>query len=116
MTVSFATPESVTIHVVVNLVFEGVHCWPECPLPSVAFLKHPHRHLFHVRAEKEVAHTDRDVEIIVLKRDMTMFCNENLAKGGRESCEDMALRLLNEFGLASCEVLEDGENGAKVIR
>lgn len=54
--------------VVVNLEVEGTHCWPECPIPEVSFLRNPHRHVFKIRCEKPVSHSDRDVEIIMLKR------------------------------------------------
>lgn len=102
------------IQVVVRLQFEGVHCWPECDLPGVEFLRSPHRHIFHVEARRLVEHSDRDVEIILLKRAMEKFCREMYRDAGRKSCEDMAMELIAAFDLASCQVLEDGENGAYV--
>jgi hypothetical protein len=102
------------IYVVVTFAFDGVHHWPECPFPEVEFLRYPHRHLFHVKMTKPVTHADRDVEIIMLKREAQDFCVMNFSNAGRRSCEDMALALLSEFNLTSAEVLEDGENGAIV--
>lgn len=102
------------IEVVVRFQFEGIHCWPECPLPEVSFLRDPHRHIFHVEARKLVTHTDRDVEIILLKRAMSAYCVEQYTDAGRRSCEDIAMELLSAFDLASVQVLEDGENGAMV--
>ena len=100
--------------VVVQFRFEGVHYWPECPIPEVSFLRHPHRHEFHVRIEKAVSHNDREVEIIMLKREAQDFCNMNFSNAGRRSCEDMAQALIEQFGLSMAEVLEDGENGARL--
>ena len=104
--------------IVVKFAVEGIHCWPECPIPDVSFLRDPHRHMFYVKATKLVTHNDRDVEIIMLKRDMMHFLNADFAnsKGthnfGRMSCEEIAEGLIKEFDLKSCEVLEDNENGA----
>jgi hypothetical protein len=49
--------------------FEGLHCWPSAP-DEVAFLRSPHRHIFHCRARLEVFHQDREVEFILLKRNL----------------------------------------------
>lgn len=104
------------ILVVVNIVFEGVHNWPECPHEDVSFLRYPHRHTFHIRAEKEVVHSDRDVEIIRLKRKIIegLVVEFPLGNLGRMSCEDLCFHLIGRHTLHACEVLEDGENGAKV--
>lgn len=99
--------------VVVKLQVEGTHCWPDCPIEDVSFLRNPHRHMFHVKATKEVTHDDRDVEIIMLKRAI-----EHHLKNGYNgefhsmSCEMIARDLIVTFDLLNCEVLEDGENGA----
>lgn len=95
--------------------FEGFHCWPDAP-DEVAFLRDRHRHVFHVRAEKAVTHSDRDVEFVLLGRAVKAFC-EGLA-GSAEveswSCEHWAEALIERFDLTACEVWEDGENGARV--
>ena len=104
-----------TMSVVVNFRFDGVHSWPECPLDPVSFLRHPHRHEFHVRATKGVTHAERQVEIIMLKRAMQEYCTMWLCGPHTKSCETMALELLQFFSLSSCEVTEDGENGAVVM-
>jgi len=49
-------------NIIINLEFEATHCWPECPIEEVAFLRSPHRHVFHVQMKRDVAHDDRDVE------------------------------------------------------
>ena len=101
--------------IVVTLRIEGTHNWPECPLEEVSFLKHPHRHEFHIKVKKIVQHNDRDLEIIMFKRMMQSYFTAKWgkpAKFGRMSCEDIAEHLMDKFDLQSCEVLEDGENGA----
>lgn len=109
-------------NIIINTQVEGVHSWPECNIEQVSFLKHPHRHMFHICCKKEVSHDDRDIEIIKLKRRINFFlyhhyyepkshhCNfENM------SCEMIARKLMVEFKLNYCSVLEDGENGAEII-
>ena len=54
-------------YIVVRLCFEGIHCWPECDIQDVQFLKNPHRHIFYVTVKWEVKHSDRDKEFISLK-------------------------------------------------
>lgn len=105
------------IAVVINFEFEGIHCWPACTLTQVMFLQHAHRHIFHVRCEKEVSHCDRDEEIILLKRSAQAYIAERFPNRdlGSLSCEMIAEELLKKFNLSSCEVLEDGENGARVV-
>lgn len=108
-----------TKYIVVKLVVEGIHCWPECPIEEVKFLREPHRHLFHIRASKEVSHNDRDIEIIKLKRDIRAYLWETYGDGrqcqfDRMSCEDLAEEILKEFNCEVVEVLEDNENGAIV--
>lgn len=104
--------------IVVNFEFEAVHCWPGCPIDEVFFLRHPHRHLFRVNAQKEVLHDDRDIEIIMFKKLLQSSCEEKVKQDDfkTSSCEQIAAWLLKEFDLSECSVLEDGENGARVIR
>lgn len=106
--------------VVVNLKVEGIHCWPDCPFEDVAFLRNPHRHLFTVTATKLVSHDDRDIEIIRLKRAMTVYLNprdgHEARDFGAQSCEMIARDLMEQFNLLNVHVLEDGENGAYLWR
>lgn len=96
--------------------FEAIHQWAGCPFPEVSFLKDPHRHMFHVRLEKVVHHDDRDVEFIMLKRDVDAFVR--LAYEGKDlgsmSCEMIAAALMDGFDACLVEVSEDGENGAVI--
>jgi hypothetical protein len=110
--------------IVVSLQVEGTHSWPECPIEEVAFLKNDHRHIFFIQCKKTVTHTDRQVEIIQLKRRIQAFLvdqysntndtNSLVCLFGRMSCEDIAYRLFYQFNLSFCSVLEDNENGAEV--
>jgi len=101
--------------IVVKLQVDGLHFWPECPLEGVAFLRDMHRHMFHITAWKVVDHNDRQVEIIELKRYMQEYMRERFkGRFDRMSCEDIAQFCIEKFGLSACEVLEDGENGARL--
>lgn len=102
--------------------FEAFHCWPEAPR-TVDFLRHPHRHIFHVTVWVEQTHMERDVEYVLFKRHL-----QNAISAMREtkavstwSCETWAKGIGEVAQLAvppgrrvKVEVLEDGENGALV--
>lgn len=98
--------------------FEGIHCWPNCPIEEVAYLRSPHRHMFHIKAWKQVFHNDRDVEFIWLKHRITEYLQQKYPDHqlGAKSCEMLAEELIVQFDLSACEVNEDGENGAFVIK
>lgn len=101
----------------VNLQHEATHNWPEAKdkLPEVAFLSFLHRHIFHIKLQKEVTHSDRDVEIIMFKRKVEEYLTKTWGRQfGRKSCEEIAAQLLVEFECTEVRVLEDGENGAIV--
>ena len=111
-----------------TLQIEGVHNWPTCPFDEVSYLRVPHRHMFHIKAHKEVTHSDRDVEFIMLKGKVQTYIMEkygiskplegcygpNVCVFGAMSCEMIAEELINKFDLSRCEVNEDNENGAIV--
>lgn len=113
--------------VYVTLQVEGIHNWPGCPFDEVAYLRDPHRHMFHIKAHKVVTHSDRDVEFIMLKHQIEQYLLDKYANGpqngcygfnvclfGAMSCEMIAKELIDEFDLYKCDVSEDGENGAVV--
>jgi hypothetical protein len=100
---------------------EGIHCWKNCPIKEVKFLKDLHRHLFYISCEKEVFHDDRDVEFIMFKRIILKYLkdkyeDDECLKFNSMSCEMIAKELLEKFNLISCEVFEDNENGARVCK
>lgn len=97
--------------------FEGFHSWPDAP-DDREFLRSVHRHLFHVKLTLRVAHDDRQVEFFDAKE-----CLEGLiaswfkGKTHTYSCEQIARKLAHAahhdgHDVVSCEVSEDGENGA----
>lgn len=107
---------------------DGTHNWANIPdvdyLSDVQFLKLPHRHMFHFKCYAEVGHADRDIEFIVMKRDLQTYIDEKYYDGekrscvfGSMSCEHIACELLDNFEyLTKVEVNEDNENGAIVER
>lgn len=110
-------------YVIAKCQFEATHNWPgvveHADLKDVDFLQYKHRHMFHIKLVKPVMHDDRDVEIIMLKRACLeyLFDKYESPKGtipalGFTSCEMLAKDIANQFDLQSCEVTEDGENGA----
>lgn len=107
----------VSAEVFITTQFEATHNWPNCPFDEVAYLRDPHRHIFHIKAHKQVHHDDRDVEFIMLKHAINdyligVYPNRQF---GAKSCEMLARELIDKFGLCRCEVSEDNENGAILI-
>lgn len=110
--------------VIVKLQVEGIHCFPKAweLFPEVAFLSNPHRHMFHIKASKEVFHDDRDEEFLMLRRQILMYLHENyfdsiethMLQFDSMSCEMIARELLDYFHCEWVEVWEDDENGARV--
>lgn len=104
---------------------EGIHCYPAAAtdpkLESVSFLGHPHRHIFHFRVEMEVFHDDRDVEFIMLKRELEGLYNTGTLQLNNMSCEMIAKELLfyilNVYPSRdiTIEVSEDNENGCRLV-
>lgn len=105
--------------------FEGIHCYPDAP-KEVSFLRSPHRHIFHVKAEIQVFHDDRELEFIIVKRDLDHFISHDEQFTPNASCEMMASVLvgylenkwplpnLSDVRFIAVTVSEDGENGAYV--
>lgn len=107
----------VTANVIVNLQFESTHKWEACPFKEVAYLKDLHRHVFYICCKKRVTHSDRDIEIIMMKHSILKYLKSKYPESlGLMSCEMLAEELALQFDLNYCSVLEDGENGAEVIR
>jgi len=102
------------VTVICTLRVEGIHKWAGCPIEDVSFLKLPHRHIFHIKVWKKVGHLDRETEIITLKRRIRQHIGSEPVDFVNQSCEEIAVWLINNFDLDAAEVLEDGENGAYV--
>lgn len=108
------------LNIVVRTTFEGLHCWPECPYEEVAFLRNPHRHLFHVTVKCSVTHSDRELEFFILKRDLDLYIKTLNYNLGQSSCEDLCnmiyANLVDNYPTINyVSVFEDGENGAELI-
>lgn len=105
-------------NIVVSLEYEGIHCWKDCDLEEVAYLKNPHRHIFHIICKKEITYNDREIEIIMFKQSIINYLKSKYPDHelGNNSCEDLAQELFIEFDLSYCQVLEDGENGSEIFK
>ena len=111
--------------VIVKTSYEGVHCWPQAP-QEVAYLANPHRHIFHIEAEIEVFHNDRELEFIMIKHKIDRCIgwhldNNGVWQMGAMSCEQVAEEVLGmlqeEYGTdrrMCVSVFEDNENGCRV--
>ena len=103
----------------VKLQREFVHSYPDAP-EEVSFLRESHRHMLHIQAEIEVFSDDRELEFIIVKRDLDSFLDTlNLTTSSKRSCEMVGRLILNylteEYGEnrdVNITVSEDGENGA----
>ena len=104
---------------------EGIHCYPAAgsdpKLRDVAFLASPHRHMFHFKVYLEVFHDDRDVEFILLKRELEGLYGSGTLKLDYMSCEMIADELLtylkNQYPGRDATIIvsEDGENGCELV-
>ncbi len=96
---------------------EGIHRYPDAPA-GVEFLKSPHRHIFHFRVSISVEHDDRELEFILLKRELEGLFSDGVMEIDFKSCEMLAGDLIQYLESnypgrnGSVEVSEDGENGA----
>ena len=102
--------------IIVKLQVEGLHNWEGCNIPDVDFLKYPHRHIFHIEVAKSVMDSDREIEIIMLKRQIKEYLGTEPVRFGGMSCEMIAEEILIHFDADYVIVLEDNENGAKISR
>src|SRR3990167_5392891 len=87
--------------------FEGGHCFPGAP-PEVQFLSSPHRHEFRVRVKLEVGHDDREIEFLILKRQVEAIVKYWGFDLGASSCESIARNLHQQlttiYGTRSGEI------------
>ena len=105
----------IQLYVIINTTFEATHNWPKAP-ENTAFLRYPHRHVFHVCLKKAVSHADRDIEILALKKAINKSLQTYGNSLGHHSCEDIAMDLLLHHKADYVSVLEDGENGAEAVK
>lgn len=115
----------ITTSIWVTFQKEGIHKYPAAgtdpKLAEVSFLAHPHRHMFHFRVELEVFHDDRDVEFILLKRELESLYTTGTLQLNNMSCEMIARELLTyiqeTYRGRNCtiNVSEDNENGCTLV-
>jgi hypothetical protein len=120
-------------HIYVQTQVEGIHYWKNAPkdkILNIKFLKNPHRHMFHIKVTLQVFDDDREFEFLLMKRWLTLvgttiFGEPFKLKPVAMSCEMIAREILKKVyhflvesdsspRCVSCEVSEDGENGALV--
>ena len=105
---------------------EGIHKYPQAltdpALEDVKFLGYPHRHMFHFKVKLEVFHDDRDVEFILLKRELEKcYSDEGPMTLNYQSCEMIARELAKYIQTKypnralSISVAEDNENGCELV-
>lgn len=104
--------------IVVRTQFEGGHSYPKAP-QVVNYLRYPHRHVFHIELELQVNHDDRELEFIIVKRNLNEFLHSYLFDE-HVSCEQIG-HIICEYVFslygnrnARCCVYEDNENGGCV--
>jgi hypothetical protein len=109
--------------VIVKLSVDACHNFPLAGtlFPEVGFLADRHRHMFHFKVECCVAHNNRQIEFLMLKRDILDYLfdkyynrDTRTHEFGAQSCEMLATEILNYFSAIRVEVWEDDENGAAV--
>ena len=103
----------------VTLQTEFIHQYKDAP-EEVSFLRYPHRHIAHIKVEVEVFHNDREIEFIMLKRELQDYISLNTLTNN--SCEMIANNLLmymkkhyGENRNINITVSEDNENGCKLF-
>ena len=111
-----------------KLKVEGIHSWSGCDVPTVKYLRHPHRHIFHIIVTYQVTHCDRDIEFIderynimnFLKGQFDFNNTTSVFDFGNSSCEHIAKCIYNNYEksdlITQIEVNEDDENGAILRR
>lgn len=113
-------------YVICNLTKELYHRYPKAP-DDVWYLRNLHRHLLHIEVTVEVYHNERDIEFIMLKHIVEKFYDSleiDSPNTPQEeiSCEHIAeliismlRRLYGTDRDIAVSVMEDGENGARLI-
>jgi len=112
-------------YVIIKDQFPAFHAWSACPYDEVAFLRQPHRHMFHIQIKIKVSHYNRDVEFFMIKNTLAKILHESYVNQffGDASCEMLCKNIKQDLvsnypillNIHSIQVWEDGENGAEVI-
>lgn len=110
------------VYAIVRTKFRATHCWPNCNIKKVEFLKYEHHHEFNVIVKiSQVHRSDRDVEYLVFQQYLDDIIKVMLKKLSiKRSCEDMAEWLYEKISKdyydrrIEVEVNEDGYFGALI--
>ncbi|QIG70625.1 hypothetical protein EVB91_069 [Rhizobium phage RHph_I1_18] len=118
------TPEAIYRQIWVKFQRAGIHRYPAAAtdpkLADVAFLAHPHRHLFHFNVAIQVVHNDRDIEFLQFSKWLNSLY-EGTLELDYKSCEMLSEELINTISErypgrnVTVTVSEDDENGATLI-
>jgi len=117
---------------VIRTQFSALHNWTTIPEDHTQiYLKHPHRHVFHVVLKFKVTDDDRELEFIEIKKHFDWWVTKSLYENYREldfktpslgsmSCEMICKKIMNNYcfkGRFPCyvSIMEDDENGAEVF-
>ena len=108
--------------IVIRTQFTAFHKWLAAP-DIVAFLRYPHRHVFHVEIKYLVGHDDRDREFFIEKERLENYIGVryhqhiyNKEEVPELSCEMIAKDIATKFEADYVSVFEDNENGAEYYR
>jgi len=103
--------------IVVKARKELIHRYVDAP-DEVSFLREWHRHELHIEMEVDVKHSDREIEFIMIKRELQYQLDFNIKLINVEkSCEMIAQEIAEIFAIKhpgrkiKVSVYEDGENG-----
>lgn len=124
-----------TCSTIIRIVIPGIHRWPDVDAHMggrVSYLKHPHRHNFHITAKYRVdpdGQGGRAVEYFTQAENLRATLNLlypafntleiEVTDFGSSSCEQIAMRVLDSDTtgtLYSVEVSEDGLHGGEALR
>lgn len=95
----------------------GMHRWPDAP-EETAYLRSPHRHVFHFRVWISVEHDDREIEFHAFLAWIESLYDHRTLNLDYRSCEMLADELYQRISARHpgrevwIEVSEDGENGS----
>jgi hypothetical protein len=100
----------------------GFHHYPGAPV-EVAYLRHPHRHVFKFRVSISVFHDDREIEFHMFKRWLTSLYDTGELNVDHKSCEmlaqDLEQAIQKKYNCVkryiTVEISEDGECGATLM-
>jgi len=113
---------------VIKTSFPGLHAWKECNIDDVHFLRHQHRHIFHVTVKWTVTDDNRELEFFMCKAKVDKFIANRWppflrhtdvfigAILGNMSCEMIAKEIMEGVNADFVSIFEDNENGAEVTR